>query len=312
MTDFARFALVFAATALLQLLPRPDGRGGRRQVRQPLRRAGATGARFQRLFELGARRQAASAARSARSRSSPRPRSRRRSGACGGLAAPLLVAALIPLVQAPEGMASAALLHPRTATTCAARCLALVDGAAARRRSRSARRIGVDRRRSSAIVLAQVGRDASTVSVGRPRRAPPLPAVPGRAARRRPRRRSAPSRSSRRSPPGSRRCAGCLPTVLVGVVATASQVGYFRIAQAPQTAFASLSAPARLVLLAEQTRDFEHGRARPRLSRSCAATSAARPRSCWSSCRSLWVCDAVADPRRLRGALPRRDGRRRG
>jgi O-antigen/teichoic acid export membrane protein len=54
---------------------------------------------------------------------------------------------------------------------------------------------------------------------------------------------------------------GLLPTVLVGIVARPVDVGYFRIAQAPQTAFASLSAPVRLVLLAEQTRDVEQGRA---------------------------------------------------
>src|SRR5262249_40493178 len=51
-----------------------------------------------------------------------------------------------------------------------------------------------------------------------------------------------------------------LPTVLVGMVARPNQVAYFRAAQAPQTAFLSLSGPARLVLLAEQTRDVEHGR----------------------------------------------------
>jgi O-antigen/teichoic acid export membrane protein len=51
-----------------------------------------------------------------------------------------------------------------------------------------------------------------------------------------------------------------LPTVLVGVVAKSTQVAYFRAAQAPQTAFLSLSGPARLVLLAEQTRDVERGR----------------------------------------------------
>jgi O-antigen/teichoic acid export membrane protein len=51
-----------------------------------------------------------------------------------------------------------------------------------------------------------------------------------------------------------------LPTVLVGVVAKGSQVANFRAAQAPQTAFLSLSAPARLVLLAEQTQDVELGR----------------------------------------------------
>src|SRR5205814_593400 len=52
-----------------------------------------------------------------------------------------------------------------------------------------------------------------------------------------------------------------LPMLLVGVVARSpAEVGYFRIAQAPQTTFSSLSAPVRLVLLAEQTRDVEHGR----------------------------------------------------
>jgi O-antigen/teichoic acid export membrane protein len=53
---------------------------------------------------------------------------------------------------------------------------------------------------------------------------------------------------------------GLLPTVLVGIVARPAQIAYFRSAQAPQTALASLSAPVRLVLLAEQTRDVEHGR----------------------------------------------------
>ena len=51
-----------------------------------------------------------------------------------------------------------------------------------------------------------------------------------------------------------------LPTALVGIVSSANQVSNFRNAQAPQTAMQSLSAPARLVLLAEQTRDVEHGR----------------------------------------------------
>jgi O-antigen/teichoic acid export membrane protein len=71
---------------------------------------------------------------------------------------------------------------------------------------------------------------------------------------------------------------GLLPTVMVGIVARPAQVGYFRIAQAPQTAFASLSAPARLVLLAEQTRDIEHGRsdrAYRLLARYIAATTVA-------------------------------------
>ena len=38
------------------------------------------------------------------------------------------------------------------------------------------------------------------------------------------------------------------------------QAGYFRNAQAPATGFAALSGPARLVMLTEQTRDYEAGR----------------------------------------------------
>jgi len=51
-----------------------------------------------------------------------------------------------------------------------------------------------------------------------------------------------------------------LGPALLGLVSTVPQVGLFRAAQAPQAGFANLSAPARLVLLSEQTRDFERGR----------------------------------------------------
>ena len=53
---------------------------------------------------------------------------------------------------------------------------------------------------------------------------------------------------------------GTLSTMVVGAAAPFKQAGFFRIAQAPLTAFNAPSAPARLVLLTEQTRDFEHGR----------------------------------------------------
>jgi O-antigen/teichoic acid export membrane protein len=46
----------------------------------------------------------------------------------------------------------------------------------------------------------------------------------------------------------------------LGVVRTATAVGLFRGAQAPQSGLAVLSAPVRLILLTEQTRDWEHGR----------------------------------------------------
>lgn len=48
--------------------------------------------------------------------------------------------------------------------------------------------------------------------------------------------------------------------LLLGIVGTDRQVGLFRAAQAPQTGFAALSSPVRLILLTEQTRDWEHGR----------------------------------------------------
>ncbi len=47
--------------------------------------------------------------------------------------------------------------------------------------------------------------------------------------------------------------------MLLGVVAGPTQVGLFRIAQSPQTGLAAASSPARLVLLTEQTRDWEGG-----------------------------------------------------
>jgi O-antigen/teichoic acid export membrane protein len=51
-----------------------------------------------------------------------------------------------------------------------------------------------------------------------------------------------------------------LTPLLLGIVTSPTQVGYFRVAQAPQSGFQALSAPARMVLLTEQTRDWEHGR----------------------------------------------------
>jgi O-antigen/teichoic acid export membrane protein len=47
--------------------------------------------------------------------------------------------------------------------------------------------------------------------------------------------------------------------LLLGVVTNTTQAGYFRIAQAPQTGLSALTSPARLILLTEQTRDWEAG-----------------------------------------------------
>jgi O-antigen/teichoic acid export membrane protein len=53
---------------------------------------------------------------------------------------------------------------------------------------------------------------------------------------------------------------GGLAPLLLGAVTSTTQVGLFRVAQAPQSGFLALSAPARMVLLTEQTRDWEKGR----------------------------------------------------
>jgi O-antigen/teichoic acid export membrane protein len=47
--------------------------------------------------------------------------------------------------------------------------------------------------------------------------------------------------------------------LILGVVSGTTQVGLFRIATTPQTGLAAASSPARLVLLTEQTRDWEKG-----------------------------------------------------
>jgi O-antigen/teichoic acid export membrane protein len=46
----------------------------------------------------------------------------------------------------------------------------------------------------------------------------------------------------------------------LGIVRNATAVGLFRGAQAPQSGVAALSSPLRMILLTEQTRDWEHGR----------------------------------------------------
>jgi O-antigen/teichoic acid export membrane protein len=48
--------------------------------------------------------------------------------------------------------------------------------------------------------------------------------------------------------------------LILGIVRNATDVGLFRGAQAPQTALGALSAPVRMILLTEQTQDWERGR----------------------------------------------------
>ncbi len=53
-----------------------------------------------------------------------------------------------------------------------------------------------------------------------------------------------------------------LAPLLLGVVAGTNAVGLYRVAQAPQTGLSAASAPVRLVLLTEHTRQWEQGRRR--------------------------------------------------
>jgi O-antigen/teichoic acid export membrane protein len=251
--DFARFALVFGTTFLLQQFVDLTidevvvKYGNRYAARQDW-------GRFQRLFRIGMVVKLVGGAGGTLAVvgaaflapwiwSTP------------GLRGPMLIASLIPLIQQPEGMAGAVLLLRNRYDL---RGLFLLWAMALRLVA-----IVVAARHGllwlfGAIVLAQA---LSTLSVGtvgwigfrRYPRAKPEPLGDDRRAVR-----SFAVQSSLASGLTSLRTS--LPTVLVGVVASADQVANFRAAQAPQTAFQSLSAPARLVLLAEQTRDIEHGR----------------------------------------------------
>ena len=119
--------------------------------------------------------------------------------------------------------------------------------AAPHRRDRGARRDRRSRRRSR---RRDLGRRRSSRCAGSRRGA--------RASSARTCRGSARSSSSRASRRASSRCgrrSSRCPRRRLGP----TQVGLFRIAQTPQTGLAAASSPARLVLLTEQTRDWEKG-----------------------------------------------------
>jgi O-antigen/teichoic acid export membrane protein len=252
--DFSRFALVFAAMGLLQLfldlsIDEVVVKYGNRYA------AAADWGRFHRLFGAGLRVKLAGGLVGTLATVGVAALSRW-IWPVGGLQAPLLIAAAVPLIQAPEGMAEAALLVRSRYDVQAGLLLwsmALRLTAVAVGASIGLVAIFV------AIVVAQAVSTltASSVGLAAHRRWPAAAPVPLGADR--PAVRAFAVQSTIASGLSSLR--GLLPTALVGIVARpAAQVGYFRLAQAPQTAFSSLSSPVRLVLLAEQTRDIEHGR----------------------------------------------------
>jgi O-antigen/teichoic acid export membrane protein len=166
----------------------------------------------------------------------------------------LLAAALLPLVQASENVgATALLLHSRydlrgvyQAGSAALRLVAIVVAAPH----------GVTAALGAIVVAQAVSTVAiSAVGVVALRRFPAgAPAGLGEDV---PEIRAFVVQSSLATGVISLR--GTLVPLVLGVVSGTTQVGLFRIAQTPQTGLAAASSPARLMLMTEQTRDWEKG-----------------------------------------------------
>jgi O-antigen/teichoic acid export membrane protein len=172
-----------------------------------------------------------------------------------GLAGPMAAGAAIPFLASPENVsASALLLRGRydlrgllLSVTMGVRLVAIVVGAS----------IGV----TAALGALSVGQLVATAIVG---------AAGTVALRQFPSAETQPLGSDRREiisfvvqssvATGVVSLRTALTPVLLGVVAGTTQVGYYRVALAPQSGFSAASAPVRLVLLTEQTRDWEYGR----------------------------------------------------
>lgn len=166
----------------------------------------------------------------------------------------ILAAALLPLVQASENVgATALLLHSRydlrgvyQAGSAALRLVAIVIGV----------QYGVVEALFAIVVAQAISTLAiSVVGAVALRRFPT--ASPTELAEDVPEIRSFVVQSSVATGVISLRTT--LVPLILGVVSGTTQVGLFRIAQTPQTGLAAASSPARLVLMTEQTRDWERG-----------------------------------------------------
>ena len=172
-----------------------------------------------------------------------------------GLETALLIGALLPLVQSPEAVAGTAfLLHGRydvrgwfLALSMLLRFGAFVVGAPH----------GIAWT-MAALVVAQVAATAaiSAAALLALRRFPLPPAEPLGEERR------AIAKFAAQSSIASGVVAvrPTLSPVLLGLVSIPVQVGFFRVAQAPAQGFNAVVAPARIVLLTENTRQWEEGR----------------------------------------------------
>jgi O-antigen/teichoic acid export membrane protein len=172
-----------------------------------------------------------------------------------GVHAALLAGALLPLVQSVENVgATALLLHSRydlrgayQAGSAGLRLLAIAVAAP----------LGVPETLVAMVVAQAIASAAiSLVGLSALRRFPSAPARP--LAEDVAGIRSFVLQSSLATGVISLRTT--LVPVVLGIVANPTQVGLLRIAQTPQTGLAAASSPARLMLLTEQTRDWERGR----------------------------------------------------
>ena len=172
-----------------------------------------------------------------------------------GLLTPMLLGALVPLVQAPEAVAGAALLvrgrYDLRASFFVVSMLLRLAGVG----------IGASFGVTEAIVgyvLAQALASAAigVTAIAALRRFPA--AAPEPLAEDAPEIRRFVVNSAAGSGLVSLRTT--VAPLGLGVVSNPVQVGYFRTAQAPITGFAALSSPVRLIMLTDQTRDVESGR----------------------------------------------------
>jgi O-antigen/teichoic acid export membrane protein len=153
-----------------------------------------------------------------------------------GLAPAFAFAALIPLVQAPEGLAATALIL-RGRYDVRGAFLALSMGLRL-----AAIAIGAQYGLAETFAALAAAQALATLAVG----------IAGVAAYRR-----FVVQSSFATGVVSLRTS--VAPLLLGLVSPAPQVGFFRAALAPQQGFLTLSAPMRMILLTEQTRDWERG-----------------------------------------------------
>ncbi len=251
--DFGRLAVVLATTALFQLLL--DMTSEEALVKYGFRYSerGDWG-RFRRLLQLALAFKTGGGVLASLAVLALAPLADRVFGA-DGLIVPLLLAALLPVVQSSEGI-SASVLVLRGRYDLRAWFLTLGMGLRLVAIAVAAP-LGVTET-VVALVLAQA---VTTLAIGAAglaavRRFPRAPATPLGDDRREIVRFVLQSSAGT----GLVSLRGWIAPLLLGVVAGVRQVGLFRAAQAPQQGLAALSSPVRLILLTEQTRDWERGR----------------------------------------------------